>query len=151
MVARGVRFSVHLVRFVAVGVLNTGFGYAIYFGLVRLGMMVELALFLATVLGVTFNFFTTGRFVFDNADNRLFGRFAAAYVGIYVINAAILRLTITFGADAVLAQAYILPFTTLGTFIIMRLFVFRQTEQDGAATNSLPAPPQSPELDSRIT
>lgn len=117
-----------LMRFGAVGVLNTAFGYAIYFGLVRLGLVPEIALLIATVLGVIFNFFTTGRLVFGNADNGLFLRFVAAYAAVYLANAAILRLTISLGADPLIAQAAILPCSTLGTFVVMRVLVFREAK-----------------------
>lgn len=117
-----------LLRFGAVGVLNTAFGYAIYFALVRLGLVPEIALLIATVLGVIFNFFTTGRLVFGNADNGLFLRFVAVYAAVYLANAALLRLAISLGADPLLAQSAILPFSTLGTFVVMHLLVFREAK-----------------------
>lgn len=117
-----------LLRFGAVGIFNTAFGYAIYFGLVRLGLLPEIALLIATVLGAIFNFFTTGRLVFGNADNGLFLRFVAAYAAVYFVNAAVLRLAIGLGADPLVAQAVILPFSTLGTFVVMRVLVFREAK-----------------------
>ncbi|MQY46653.1 GtrA family protein [Rhizobiales bacterium RZME27] len=119
---------VRLVRFGFVGVLNTVFGYGFYFLLVYVGMLPELALLGATVLGVVFNFFTTARLVFRNRDNRLIGRFALTYVIIYLVNALVLRLLIATGADPFLSQAAILPFTTLGAFAIMRIYVFREAQ-----------------------
>jgi putative flippase GtrA len=45
-----------LLRFLLVGVLNTAFGYLLFALLLALGLKVPLALLLATVGGVLFNF-----------------------------------------------------------------------------------------------
>lgn len=67
-------------RFVVVGGLNTGFGYACYALLLWLGVPLELSLLGATVLGLFFNFLTTGRLVFADARGSLLPRFIAAYL-----------------------------------------------------------------------
>ena len=115
-----------LVRFGAVGVLNTAFGYGLYALFVHLGVLPELALLVATIIGVIFNFFTTGRLVFRNSDNGLFIRFAAAYASIYVLNALALRGLLGAGLGPFIAQAMLVPFSVIGTFAIMRAFVFRE-------------------------
>jgi putative flippase GtrA len=51
------------VRFLLVGVLNTIFGYFLYGTLILIGLDYKLAVLLATILGVLFNFQTTGRLV----------------------------------------------------------------------------------------
>lgn len=115
-------------RFLATGLLNTAFGYALYFGFLSAGLLPELALLAATVLGVLFNFFTTGRLVFRNADNRLLGRFILAYAAIYLVNAGLLRLMISLGMGPALSQVLLLPFTTLSAFALMRAWVFRRVK-----------------------
>jgi putative flippase GtrA len=50
-------------RFLLVGVLNTIFGYFLYGTLILIGLDYKLAVLLATILGVLFNFQTTGRLV----------------------------------------------------------------------------------------
>lgn len=115
-----------VLRFVAVGVLNTAFGYGLYALFVYLGVLPELALLVATIIGVIFNFFTTGRMVFRNSDNGLFIRFAAAYACIYVLNAVALRVLLGTGFGPFLAQAVLVPCSVIGTFAIMRAFVFRE-------------------------
>ena len=118
-----------LIRFLAVGVINTSFGYGLYALLVYLGALPELALLVATIIGVIFNFFTTGRLVFRNSDNRLFIRFAAAYASIYVLNALALRGLVSAGLGPFVAQAVLVPFSVVGTFAIMRAFVFREVSK----------------------
>ena len=118
-----------IARFVAVGVLNTLFGYGLYALLVSLGALPELALLFATIAGVIFNFFTTGRLVFRNSKNGLFMRFAAAYGFIYVLNALALRGLINSGFAPLTAQAALLPFSVAGTYVMMRRFVFREVSK----------------------
>ena len=118
-----------LIRFLAVGILNTAFGYGLYALFVYLGALPELALLVATIIGVIFNFFTTGRLVFRNSDNGLFIRFAAAYASIYVLNALALRGLVGAGLGPFVAQAILVPFSVVGTFAIMRAFVFREVRK----------------------
>ena len=118
-----------IIRFCVVGLLNTAFGYGLYALFVYLGTLPELALLVATIIGVIFNFFTTGRLVFRNSDNRLFMRFAAGYTAIYVLNALALRGAISAGLGPLVAQAILLPFSVVGAFAIMRAFVFREVSK----------------------
>jgi putative flippase GtrA len=52
------------VRFLAVGVLNTAFGYAFFALLVWAGLWYPAAAAASTIGGIVFNFNTTGRLVF---------------------------------------------------------------------------------------
>ena len=51
-------------KFLLVGVLNTLFGYFLYGSLILIGLNYKYAVLLATIIGVLFNFQTTGRLVF---------------------------------------------------------------------------------------
>ncbi|MBN8939084.1 MAG: GtrA family protein [Rhizobiales bacterium] len=113
------------VLFLAVGVLNTVFGYGLYFGLSLTGLLPEMALLFATIVGVLFNFLTTGRLVFDNRDRRKFGRFIGVYAAIYVLNALLLRGLISAGFSPQLSQLLLLPAIVVVNFAAMRLFVFQ--------------------------
>ena len=57
------------IRFIFIGVINTIFGYGIYLIFLFAGLNFALAVLLSTILGVIFNFFTTGRFVFNSTNN----------------------------------------------------------------------------------
>ncbi|WP_210334290.1 GtrA family protein [Rhizobium sp. RHZ02] len=120
---------VRFIRFVAVGVLNSAFGYGLYAILIHMGIIPEIALLVATVLGVIFNFSTTGRLVFRSSDNRLFFKFVAAYAVIYVCNAMALRILVNFGIDPFAAQAVLMPLSVIATFAMMRAFVFREASK----------------------
>lgn len=111
--------------FLAVGALNTAFGYGLYVGLSLTGLLPELALLLATVAGVFFNFLTTGRLVFDNSDKRKFGRFVGIYAATYLLNALLLRSLILAGFSPQISQLLLLPVIVVVTFAAMRHFVFQ--------------------------
>jgi len=115
-------------RFLVVGVGNTIFSYAVYAAGVLIGLNSALALLVAMVVGVIFNFFTTGRIVFQSRNHRLLPRFIGVYVVIYGINVALLRLLQGVGLDPLLAQALCLPITVTLSFLAMRFWVFNAGE-----------------------
>lgn len=114
-----------IVRFLGVGVLNTAFGYAIFAGGVLVGLSSGLALAIAMVIGVIFNFFTLGRLVFDSRDPTRLPRFVGVYALTYVVNLMLLRLWEGAGVGPLLAQLACLPVTVSLTFVLMRFLVFR--------------------------
>jgi len=114
-----------VVRFVAVGALNTAFGYAIFAAGVLAGLPSGVALAIAMVIGVIFNFFTLGRLVFDSRDPSRLPRFVGVYALTYVVNLAMLALWQRIGVGPLLAQLACLPVTVSLTFVLMRFLVFR--------------------------
>jgi putative flippase GtrA len=112
-------------RFLAVGVLNTAFGYVIFAAGILAGLASGIALAIAMVIGVIFNFFTLGRLVFDSRDPTRLPRFVGVYALTYVVNLMLLRLWEGAGVGPLLAQVACLPVTVSLTFILMRFLVFR--------------------------
>lgn len=113
------------IRFLAVGVLNTAFGYVIFAAGILAGLASGIALALAMVIGVIFNFFTLGRLVFDSRDPARLPRFVGVYALTYVVNLILLRLLEGAGVGPLLAQLACLPVTVSLTFLLMRFLVFR--------------------------
>lgn len=112
-------------RFLAVGVLNTAFGYGLFLALVHLPIPLWLALLLSHTLGVAFNFKTTGGIVFANRDNRRVLQFALVYAVLYFANLGALKALLATGLGVVPASALlILPMAILG-FALNRAYVFR--------------------------
>ena len=116
-----------MLRFLGVGLLNTAFGYGIYAGLVFIELPYLIALFLATVAGVIFNYFTIGGMVFKaRSDWRVFGRFIAAYVIVYIVNAALLGIiTNLFHLDPYLGQIVCIPPNVMTGWILMNYWVYK--------------------------
>ena len=114
------------VRFLVVGLLNTGFGYLVFSVAVLAGVPPMPSLVLTYLLGVPFNFMTTGMFVFDDKGHALFWRFVVAYGVIYVFNVASYHLLVAaVDAGPLVAQAICLPVVAVFAFILFKVHVFR--------------------------
>jgi putative flippase GtrA len=111
-------------RFLAVGGLNTAFGYVCYAALVLLGAPLWLAVGGATLLGFAFNFFSYGGLVFGRTALALLPRFMVFYLGIYAINIVLLKILTKLDVGPLWAQALLLPLLATGGFVVMRRFVF---------------------------
>ncbi|OIP94563.1 hypothetical protein AUK40_06805 [Candidatus Wirthbacteria bacterium CG2_30_54_11] len=111
-------------RFLIVGGLNTLFSYALYAFLIWLRLGFFLASTVSTVIGIAFNFKTTGTLVFKNKDNRLIVKFFGVYVVTYCINVSGLWVLTRLGVNEYLAGlVMVLPVAML-SFVLMRTFVF---------------------------
>jgi putative flippase GtrA len=97
------------VKFVAIGIVNTIFGYLLYACVYLTTGNYRLATVIATGLGVIFNFFTTGRIVFGNTGSALIFRFIAGYAVSLTANLTLLERLTRAGTAALLAQVICLP------------------------------------------
>lgn len=118
--------SAQFVRFLLVGAVNTAVGYALFAAFILLGLHYGIAVALATVLGVLWNFQTIGRVVFASRDRSLLLRFAAVYAVTYLLNVGILRALESTRVHVLLIQAaLVLPMAAVA-FTFHRRFVFRK-------------------------
>lgn len=120
-------FSPAVAKFLVVGLLNTVVGYAIYAILILLEVPYLAALLMATVAGVTFNYFSIGRLVFKSKGGlHVFARFIAAYGLIYFANAAGLELSIrNFQLSPYLGQALCVPPSVILSWLLMNYWVYK--------------------------
>ncbi|PWV42122.1 polysaccharide biosynthesis protein GtrA [Achromobacter xylosoxidans] len=109
----------------AVGTLNTAFGYGCFALLMWLGMHYTAALLLATVVGVLFNFKTLGKLVFGQQGAQRLWRFVATYAICYGFNLALVKLFLLLGIGAYVGGALALVPVALLSFYLNRIFVFR--------------------------
>lgn len=123
------------VRFLLVGVLNTIFGYSLFAILILIGLHYKYAVLIGTILGVLFNFQTTGKLVFGSKNNKLVFRFVGVYVVTYLLNVEALRIAdaisinIEHKTKILIAGAIlVLPMAVI-SFVLMKLFVFREGSQ----------------------
>lgn len=118
-------------RFLAVGLVNTAFGYAVfYLMLVAFGHSMP-AVAVSTTVGALFNFFSIGAIVFGSSDRRLLWRFLAVYGVIFIVNAVGLRLLEAHGVRSALAQALLLPWLAALSYWLNRDFVFLDRRNAG--------------------
>ena len=104
--------------FLAVGVLNTIFGYGVFAGLIYINLHYTIAAFLATCAGVLFNFKTIGNLVFKVNNNGLIGKFITVYIVLYLINILMLKILISMGISVYISGAVmILPLASILTRI----------------------------------
>ena len=112
------------VRFLFIGALNTVFGYAVFSLFLFLGFHYAVASLLATIVGVLFNFLTTGRFVFNNRDHSLLGKFFLVYAVVYGCNVGALKILDALAVNLYLAGALLLLPLALLSYILNKQFVF---------------------------
>jgi putative flippase GtrA len=111
-------------RFLAVGALNAAVGYGLFCLFIWLRLPYPLAIALATLLGVAFNFQSTGRLVFGGAPASRFARFIAVYGVVYLLNVAAVAGLLWAGLNVYAANAVaILPLAAIA-FMLQRTFVF---------------------------
>ena len=122
-------------RFLLVGAINTLFGYFLYGSLILIGLNYKYAVLLATIIGVLFNFQTTGKLVFGSKNNKLIFRFVLVYVVTFLLNVEALRIVdaIDIGIEQktkmlIAGAILLLPMAVL-SFVLMKLFVFREGSQ----------------------
>lgn len=116
--------SRRFLRFLAVGLLNTAFGYAVYSLLLWGGLPPQIALVIAFAIGVMWNYFTTARLVFRVSGFQRLWAYVAAYLGVYATNALLLHMALRVGTNAFLAQAILTPIIAVLSFLLLSM-VFR--------------------------
>lgn len=114
------------IGFVLVGIVNTAFGYGMFAALYAVTGLHRLAIVLATIAGVVFNFFTTGRLVFRNTALRRLVPFALGYCVVLVVNIVLVDAANSIGISPFLGQALSLPVTVCLAFVINDRLVFER-------------------------
>ncbi|MBP3254481.1 MAG: GtrA family protein [Bacteroidales bacterium] len=141
------------IRFLFVGVINTVVGYTLFIICRWIGMPRAWAVLTSTVLGVTFNYHSTGKIVFQNKGYNVIVQFFVVYGIMYVINLLELHLLDISGlyewiisldgkhlnivesfslnhdkvGDAIGQLIVVLP-NAIMTFLLNRTFVFRKNK-----------------------
>jgi putative flippase GtrA len=110
----------HFMRFVATGLLNTGFGYLCYAGLVLIDMPRWLAVAGSTVMGILFNFFSYGSLVFGTTSARVLPHFLGLYTLLGLINFWLLNQLDAIGIGPLVSQALLLPILAVLSYFGMR-------------------------------
>ena len=117
-----------LIRYYAVGGINTVFGFGLYSLLIWLGLNLYLAQFISYPIAVAFNYFTYSRHVFRGHDRRPVA-FIGAYAYNYVQGVALLAMVHHFVANPYGAGFIALLIGTAINYFVLRRFVFRPPVQ----------------------
>jgi len=114
-----------LLRFLVVGVTNTAFGYGVYAAAVLAGLPAQAALALQFLLGALWNYRMHARLVFAVEGWERLPAYVGAYLLIWALNAAALRMLLAVGMSPLAAQGLILPATVaLSWWLIGRVMGF---------------------------
>jgi len=124
-------WSIRFVRFLVVGGINTLFGYLVYSGFILLNIHYALASLISTIIGIIFNFFTTGTIVFRNKNPKLIIRFFSVYGITYLINLGFLKVFSDLKMNMVLAGGILLLPMAVLSYFLNRVLVFRTTKKLG--------------------
>lgn len=118
-------WSVRFFRFIFIGGVNTLFGYSVYSLLILLNIHYAIASLVSTILGILFNFNTTGKIVFRTNNSKLIFKFFGVYGITYIFNLAFLKIFNTLHVNMVIAGAIlVLPIAIL-SYVLNKTFVFR--------------------------
>lgn len=124
-IANALKIDIKFLKFLIVGAINTIFAYSIYAFFIFLGLNADLALFFQYVLGVLWNFKTTGVLVFKNNDNRLIFKFILSYIFTFIINSILLNILLKFLNEYLAQLVLVLPIAIL-SFCIFKFWVFKK-------------------------
>ena len=116
--------DLQFLKFLAVGVINTLFGMSVYSLCLYLGLHYVPSLLVATVLGVIFNFFSTGRLVFNNTQSGRLLKFILTYALIFALNVIIVSALMSSGFNANSAGYLSMIVLALLSFAINKYWVF---------------------------
>jgi putative flippase GtrA len=118
-------WEIQFLRFLVTGGINSLFGYSIYSLFILMHVHYSIASLGSTILGVIFNFFTTGRIVFKNSNIKLVFRFVGVYGISYIVNLLFLSIFNHFQVNMVLAGAILLLPIALLSYFLNKKLVFK--------------------------
>lgn len=112
------------IKFIAVGVLNTVFGYSLFAILLAFKINYIFALALSTIAGILFNFKTFGKIVFSSNDNKRIFKFILVYALVYIINICGISFFVFGGKSPLVGGAVMLIPCALISFILQKKVVY---------------------------
>ena len=118
---KGSRF----LRYLATGVINTCFGYAVYALLIWIGINYFIAAPASFVLGTLFNYFSNRYLVFfykGHISSLL--RFCVVYGFLLVVNLALIAALVAVGMSELVAGALAVPPHAFLGYVLLKRFVF---------------------------
>ena len=115
------------VKFLFVGGINTLFGYLMYSIFISTPLPRFWALLCAYIIGILWNFKTTGVIVFKNHDNGLIFKFFFSYVITFLINYFCLNGLAVLNINKYLAQLILVFPIAVISFILFKYFVFKNS------------------------
>jgi putative flippase GtrA len=111
--------------FVAVGGINTVFGYAAFATALFIGLRPELAVVVSTIAGILFNFGSLGT-LFGSHAARRFPRYLLTYGALLALNIILLKGLMAVHIHPLVGQGIAVILLAPLSFVMMRRFVFAE-------------------------
>ncbi len=119
-----------IARYYLTGLLNFGFGYALFALLIYLGLNVFVAQIVGHLIGATFNYFSYSRLTFvGQAGNGL--AFIGSYALNYIISLGLLWALLTQILSPYLAGFITIVAVSLLNYFVLKRFVFSAPSKAG--------------------
>ncbi len=115
-------------RFLLVGGLNTLFGYAVFSIFISYHLPYQIAMFLATCLGILFNFKSVGYLVFNNKKNHLIFKFMLVYFLLYLVNVSLISFLSFISPNLYLNGMIAILITAVLNYFLSKRFIFKENE-----------------------
>lgn len=112
-----------LLRFYAVGIINTLFGYSLFFLLIATGLNIYVAQLIGHLIGMAFNYIMYRRHVFTGISPSM-TRFVAAYVVNYLLGLSLIFLFSQFVSSRYAIAGLAAVTGSLINFAVLKQFVF---------------------------
>ena len=111
-------------RFLAVGVVNTGFSFGLYSLFIYMGAGYLIASLASMAGGIAFNYLTTGTLVFRERGDGSFLRFAGCYAVVLAFSVTCLEILDAMGSNPYLSGLVVAVPSAMLSFVLLRIFAF---------------------------
>jgi len=116
---------INIYKYLIVGGVNTVFGYSIFAILIFFGFHYSLAVLIATILGVLFNFQSYGRLVFKNHSWYFLSRYITVYILIYFVNLILLLMFDLLVSNLYISGLMVIPFIAYLGYFLNKRYVWK--------------------------
>lgn len=122
--------EIEFVRFLAVGGINTLFGYSMFAIFTFIGFEYHRAILFSTILGVIFNYKTIGKLVFNHHHFHMIIvlKFVFAYGLSYFLNTRGVSLVLRFIDNTYIAGGIVILPVSVAIYLLNKFFVFRSNK-----------------------
>ena len=112
-------------KFIIVSLLNTIFGLGVFYLLIFIKIPFQFASFLGTLIGVIFNYNTTGRIVFSSSRNiKTIFKYILVYIIVYLFNILFLSIFVKIKVNFYYGGLLLILPSGILSFILNKYFVF---------------------------
>ena len=116
---------IEIYKYLIVGGVNTVVGYSIFAIIIFFGFHYSLAVLIATILGVLFNFQSYGRLVFKNHSWYFLGRYITVYIFIYFVNLILLLIFDLLVSNLYISGLMVTPFMAYLGYLLNKRYVWK--------------------------